>query len=907
VFSLFALAAFGYKKAKANHRMSSEMQTLRMAVLLFTDIVDSVGLEHRLGTEAYSRLLKLHHQLFRQALTETGAGKIHLDTGDGFLSEFTTPAQAVNTALLFQMLLREADWNGEVPKVRIGIHQGQLAEIRFDSGSPGRIVGLPVSIASRVMNLAQPGQILLTRPVYDDARQFIRDHPTPREMSVAAPRLRWVAHGSYVFQGTEGSQEIFEVGAAGLAPLTAPRESEKARRASVPGPSRMRVRRPALTAALITALCGLAIWAVPFGDKWANASYDSLYRFGNRAPTNKLALILMDDTACQTLGQTRQSWDRALHAELLNRLADARCPLVVFDILFKSPRAPETDAKLAEAMRRHGHVVLMSKVTDPRVRTIEAGQVIRPAKLFLDAATNYGIGQASPGLIVRQHWPFPASADDQFLSLPLVAARLAGARLSDQSQQQWLRYYGELGPWESFPYNFALTNTSYFRDKIVWVGGAPENRDPSRPEDDKFCTPYTRWGERQQAVGGVEILATTFLNLMNGDWLRRPPWGIEALLFIGFGAALGGGLSRFSRLTAVILAAVAALVITLASVSLSYFTNYWYPWLIVVGAQVPCAVVCTVLLPATAEAVTKLRRSAGGTLIVPAPAPTAPEVPNYELFGPPVGMGGFGEVWVARSLIGQWQAVKVVYKAKFGDNPGPYEAEFNGIKKYKPVSEKHPGLLRIELIGEGQDRAYFYYVMELGDALNSGWEQKPATYKPRDLESVRKQNADRRLPVPDCLRIGTTLAEALEFLHSQGLTHRDIKPSNVIFVHGQPKLADVGLVTDIRAPKSIKTWVGTAGYMPPPPERPGTAQADIFALGMVLYVISTGRDPELFPELATTLIENSGHADFMRLNAIILKACQPDLRQRYQTTADMARALREAQHHLRGPIQLPKA
>ena len=60
---------------------------------------------------------------------------------------------------------------------------------------------------------------------------------------------------------------------------------------------------------------------------------------------------------------------------------------------------------------------------------------------------------------------------------------------------------------------------------------------------------------------------------------------------------------------------------------------------------------------------------------------------------------------------------------------------------------------------------------------------------------------------------------------------------------------------------------------------------------MLLYVISTGRDPGLFPDISTTLMERSGHAEFIRLNAIILKACQPDLMQRYQTTAEMLSAL----------------
>lgn len=45
----------------------------------------------------------------------------------------------------------------------------------------------------------------------------------------------------------------------------------------------------------------------------------------------------------------------------------------------------------------------------------------------------------------------------------------------------------------------------------------------------------------------------------------------------------------------------------------------------------------------------------------------------------------------------------------------------------------------------------------------------------------------------------------------------------------------------------VTTYAGTPGHTPPPPEPTGTKQADIYALGTVLYVISTGQKPVYFP------------------------------------------------------------
>src|SRR2546422_2865481 len=100
-------------------------------------------------------------------------------------------------------------------------------------------------------------------------------------------------------------------------------------------------------------VCGLALWQMPLGERWVNASYDYLFRFGARTVTNKVVLILMDKDAYDRLGQDRtRPWDRKRHADLLKRLAADGCPLVVFDSFFREPGDQTKDEALAEALRR---------------------------------------------------------------------------------------------------------------------------------------------------------------------------------------------------------------------------------------------------------------------------------------------------------------------------------------------------------------------------------------------------------------------------------------------------------------------------------------------------------------------------------------------------------------------------
>jgi tetratricopeptide (TPR) repeat protein len=109
-----------------------------------------------------------------------------------------------------------------------------------------------------------------------------------------------------------------------------------------------------------------------------------------------------------------------------------------------------------------------------------------------------------------------------------------------------------------------------------------------------------------------------------------------------------------------------------------------------------------------------------------------------------------------------------------------------------------------------------------------------------------------------------------------------VKPSNVIFVGGVAKLADIGLVAAVDESRS---FVGTEGYIPP--EGPGAPSADCYALGKVLYELSTGHDRTAWPEPPADLATRPDRERLLELNAILHKACAPDTRERYHDAEKM--------------------
>ena len=287
-----------------------------------------------------------------------------------------------------------------------------------------------------------------------------------------------------------------------------------------------------------------------------------------------------------------------------------------------------------------------------------------------------------------------------------------------------------------------------------------------------------------------------------------------------------------------------------------------------------------------------------------ATASSPPLVPDHTLVCQ-IGRGAHGDVWLARSALGTSRAVKIVYRASF-DDERPYEREFEGILRYEPISRTDAGLMQVLHVGRNDAIGCFYYVMELADPVAELSQSATAdgAYVPRTLRT--ELGREGRLPVADAAQLVARLATALAHLHSQGLVHRDIKPSNVIFVRGQPKLADIGLVTGAGDSRS---FVGTEGFIAP--EGPGSAQADVYSLGKLLFELVTGRDRMEFPRLPSDLAQLPEREGILDLNEVITRACAPAPGERYATASQMesdlriflaGRSLREArrsERHLR--------
>ncbi len=177
-------------------------------------------------------------------------------------------------------------------------------------------------------------------------------------------------------------------------------------------------------------------------------------------------------------------------------------------------------------------------------------------------------------------------------------------------------------------------------------------------------------------------------------------------------------------------------------------------------------------------------------------------------------------------------AVKLLCPPQSGSGPrASDEARTRFLQDAELASRlRHPGIVRV--FGGGSVRGMAFVVMELLPGV--------------DL--TRYTQASRLLPEALALDIAARLAEALAYAHREGMVHRDVKPANVMFdpATHSVKLTDFGLARSVDAEATRSgVLLGSPAYMAP--ELLGGARADarsdLYALGVLLFELLTGRLP----------------------------------------------------------------
>jgi class 3 adenylate cyclase/pimeloyl-ACP methyl ester carboxylesterase len=152
-----------------------------LTTILFTDIVDSTRRAVELGDERWRELLGAHEALAEREVAKFG-GVIADFAGDGLLASFDGPARAVRCAFALRQLLQNLGL-----EMRAGLHTGEV-ERRGD-----RVAGLGVHIASRILSMAAPGEVLASRTVKD---------------LVAGSGLRFIDRGTHQLKGVPDEWKI---------------------------------------------------------------------------------------------------------------------------------------------------------------------------------------------------------------------------------------------------------------------------------------------------------------------------------------------------------------------------------------------------------------------------------------------------------------------------------------------------------------------------------------------------------------------------------------------------------------------------------------------------------------------------------------------------------------------------
>ena len=355
---------------------------------------------------------------------------------------------------------------------------------------------------------------------------------------------------------------------------------------------------------ILTVATGVILLDFKVGAKLRTLSYDLLLVKRPVQLPPEAVIIYLDEISHQELNQSLNApWDRALHAKLLDRLTAAGARAVAFDIFFgaANPDRAEADAKFLAAIKRNGRVIVAAD-------EIPTGDKFKELKMPFDAlremVSDAHIGSAEmrpdSDMIVRSLPP-----NDGFVaSLSWAAAELLKApvtlRKGERLKNGWINYYRPANTTPSCRYYEALDPAivpdSFFSNKTVFVGARIITKFAGERKDE-YVTPHTFWMDDTEHlfISGVEIQATSFLNLLRGDWLERLPLPVERTLLIVIGILAGFGLMRLRPLVSTATAAGFLFVFCVVVYQVFLHKLIWFPWLIVV-VQISLALILSIVV-----------------------------------------------------------------------------------------------------------------------------------------------------------------------------------------------------------------------------------------------------------------------------------------------------------------------
>jgi eukaryotic-like serine/threonine-protein kinase len=279
---------------------------------------------------------------------------------------------------------------------------------------------------------------------------------------------------------------------------------------------------------------------------------------------------------------------------------------------------------------------------------------------------------------------------------------------------------------------------------------------------------------------------------------------------------------------------------------------------------------------------------------------TTIKVPDVDLIRP-VGSGGFGQVWMATNrTTGKLLAVKVIALQQTGETAAAAR-EINSLVRLEAnVRCEHPNLLQIHHVGK--TASHLFYVMDLADDAAGGPASDRPDYRPATLQTWLENEGNKgkgvSCPPEVCLEYARQLLAGLAALHAAGMVHRDVKPANCLFVGGQLKLADFGLLTEAHP---LVSQLGTQNYMPPDGRM--DMRADVYAAGLVIYEIMTGLPVDEFPRLGPQAQQVGANPILMTLLRLVLRACEREPAKRF---ADARAMLAELEQTSGATPRLPR-